>query len=181
VNLPKTLKSGKKAVFQMEFEAQVPLQIRRSGRQNEEGVRYSMTQWFPKMCEYDCKGWHANPYVGREFHGVWGDYEVNITIDESYLIGATGVLQNPEEIGRGYSDTEVNHKKGSKITWKFKAENVIDFAWAADADYVHSTVQVENGPLLHLIHQDDEEINESWKALEQYSVDAMKFFSENYG
>ncbi|MFK7756105.1 MAG: M1 family metallopeptidase [Flavobacteriales bacterium] len=181
VNLPETLKSGKKAVFEMEFEAQVPLQIRRSGRQNAEGVRYSMTQWFPKMCEYDCMGWHAVPYVGREFHGVWGDYEVNITIDASYVIGATGVLQNPDEIGHGYSAKEVKHKSGSKLTWKFKAENVIDFAWAADADFLHTKLQVENGPLLHFIHQDDEEINATWKELEQYSADAMTFFSENYG
>jgi len=75
--LPQAIKSQKKAVFEMEFNGQVPLQIRRSGRQNKEGVRYSMTQWFPKMCEYDCQGWHAEPYVGREFHGVWGDYDVN--------------------------------------------------------------------------------------------------------
>ncbi len=181
VNLPKTLKSGAKAVFEMEFEAQVPLQVRRSGRQNTEGIRYSMTQWFPKMCEYDCQGWHANPYVGREFHGVWGDYEVNISIDSSYLIGATGTLQNPDEIGHGYTSKEVKAKSGVKNTWEFKAENVIDFAWAADADYLHETAQVPNGPLLHFFHQDDEEINESWTELKEYSVKAMEFFSENYG
>ncbi len=181
VNLPKTLKSGKKATFEMVFDAQVPLQIRRSGRQNTEGVRYSMTQWFPKMCEYDCMGWHAVPYVGREFHGVWGDYMVNITIDSEFVIGATGVLQNPNDIGHGYTLQDKDHPKDSKLTWKFKAENVIDFAWAADADFVHETAQVENGPLIHFIHQDDEEINENWNELKEYSVKAMEFFSENYG
>ena len=35
-----------------------------------------MTQWYPKMCEYDNEGWHSNPYIGREFHGVWGEYNV---------------------------------------------------------------------------------------------------------
>src|SRR5690606_33634219 len=64
------------AVFDMEFEGQVPLQIRRSGRDNDEGVQYSMAQWYPKMCEYDYQGWHANPYVGREFYGIWGDFDV---------------------------------------------------------------------------------------------------------
>jgi hypothetical protein len=181
VNLPKTLKSGKKATFEMVFDAQVPIQIRRSGRQNTEGIRYSMTQWFPKMCEYDCMGWHAVPYVGREFHGVWGDFMVNITIDASYLIGATGVLQNPDEIGHGYSLKDIRHEPGTTNTWKFKAENVIDFAWAADADYIHETAQVKNGPLLHFFHQDDDEINENWKELKDYSVKAMEFFSDNYG
>lgn len=181
VNLPKPIKSGSKAVFKMEFKAQVPLQIRRSGRQNEEGIRYSMSQWFPKMCEYDCMGWHANPYIGREFHGVWGDYEVEITIDSDYLIGATGVLQNPNEIGHGYSDKKILQGVGGKNTWKFKAENVIDFAWAADTEYIHETAQVPNGPLLHFFHQDDDEINANWTELKDYSVKAMQFFSENYG
>ena len=181
VNLPKTLKSGKKATFEMVFDAQVPIQIRRSGRQNTEGIRYSMTQWFPKMCEYDCMGWHAVPYVGREFHGVWGDFMVNITIDASYLIGATGVLQNPDEIGHGYSSKDIRHEPGTTNTWKFKAENVIDFAWAADADYIHETAQVKNGPLLHFFHQDDDEINENWEELKEYSVKTMEFFSDNYG
>jgi len=181
VNLPKTLKSGKKATFKMEFNAQVPLQIRRSGRQNEEGVRYSMTQWFPKMCEYDCKGWHAVPYVGREFHGVWGDYNVNITIDADYVMGATGVLTNAEEIGHGYSSNNVKHKSGEKLTWKWKAENVIDFAWAADQDFVHTKKQVKDGPVLHFIYQNNEEYAANWKELEDYAAKAMVFFSENYG
>ena len=79
-----------KVVFEMEFEAQVPVQIRRSGRDNAEGVKFSMSQWYPKLCEYDKEGWHPTPYVGREFYGVWGDYDVNISIEKSYIIGAKG-------------------------------------------------------------------------------------------
>src|SRR5262245_7464580 len=89
-----------KVVFDMDFEAQVPLQVRRSGRDNPgTGVRYSMSQWYPKLCEYDYEGWHPTPYVAREFYGVWGDYEVNITIDKNYMIGGTGYLQNPNQVG----------------------------------------------------------------------------------
>ncbi len=88
--LPKT-----KTVFDLKFEAQVPLQIRRSGRDNREGIAYSMAQWFPKMAEYDFQGWHADQYVAREFHGVWGDFDVKITIDPKFVIGGTGKLQNP--------------------------------------------------------------------------------------
>ena len=62
----------------MDFEAQVPVQIRRTGRHNTEGIDYSMTQWYPKLCEYDKDGWASNPYIGREFHGVWGDFDVKI-------------------------------------------------------------------------------------------------------
>ena len=89
--LPKTT-----VVFDMDFEAQVPLQVRRSGRDNPQtGVRYSMSQWYPKLCEYDYEGWHPTPYVAREFYGVWGDFDVKITIDKNYILGGTGYLQNP--------------------------------------------------------------------------------------
>jgi hypothetical protein len=57
----------------LDFEGQVPVQIRRSGRNNSEGVALSMTQWYPKIAEFDFEGWHADPYIAREFHGVWGD------------------------------------------------------------------------------------------------------------
>src|SRR5690606_35061986 len=60
VGLHKARMPGTKAVFDMEFEAQVPVQIRRTGRDNREGISYSMTQWYPKMAEYDHLGWHAN-------------------------------------------------------------------------------------------------------------------------
>ena len=84
VTLSKPILPRTKVVFDMEFEAQVPLQIRRSGRDNPStGVRYSMSQWYPKMCEYDYAGWHPNPYIAREFYGIWGDFDVNITIDKS--------------------------------------------------------------------------------------------------
>lgn len=144
--LPKT-----KVTFDMEFDGQVPLQIRRSGWMNKEGVEYSMSQWYPKMAEYDYEGWHADPYVGREFYAPWGDFEVNITIDSAYMIGGSGYLQNPEQIGKGYTKPgiAVKRPKGDKLTWKFKAQNVHDFMWAADPDYLHDIAQVPGGPALH--------------------------------
>ena len=98
VDLPRPIKSGAKVKFELVWDAQVPLQIRRSGWMNKEGIEFSMTQWYPKMCEYDYQGWHSNPYIGREFHGVWGNFEVNITMNGKYTIGGTGVLQNPTHL-----------------------------------------------------------------------------------
>ena len=106
----------------MEFEAQVPLQVRRSGRDNPTTrVRYSMSQWYPKICEYDYEGWHPTPYVAREFYGVWGDFDVNITIDKNYTLGGTGYIQNPNEVGHGYetAGTKPAAGPGNRITWKF--------------------------------------------------------------
>jgi hypothetical protein len=100
--LDKPILPGQTIIMQTKWEGQVPLQVRRSGRDNTEGVRYTMTQWYPKVAEYDRDGWHPNPYIAREFYGVWGDYEVNITLDKNYKIGSSGVLQNAGEIGWGY-------------------------------------------------------------------------------
>jgi hypothetical protein len=159
VTLDKPILPKGKAVFDMDFESQVPLQVRRSGRDNPTtGVRLSMSQWYPKMCEYDYEGWHPTPYIAREFYGVWGDYEVKITIDKSYLIGGTGYLQNPNQIGFGYEapGTKVVKPAGDKLTWHFIAPNVHDFMWAADPEYAHITRNVENGPVIHVIYNKDD-------------------------
>jgi hypothetical protein len=183
VALDKPIPPGGKAVFEMEFEGQVPLQIRRSGRTNAEGIDYSMSQWYPKLCEYDARGWHPNPYIGREFHGVWGDFEVNITIDKNYSMGATGILQNPEEIGKGYETAGMKMKKvdGPNLIWRWKAQNVHDFVWGADPDYVHETAQVPDGPILHFLYQNDPAYAENWKQLRDKTVKAFQFLSNRFG
>ena len=181
VTLPKTIKSGGKAKFSMKWDAQVPLQIRRSGWNNSEGIEFSMTQWYPKMCEYDFEGWHSNPYIGREFHGVWSDFEVNITIDGKYMIGGTGELQNPNDVGYTNDDLTQRAAPRGRVTWEFEAENVIDFAWAADPDYISSMAKLDNGTKLYFIHQDDVEINENWQELEKFMVDGFEFMNEKFG
>lgn len=179
--LPTPIKPGGKVVLTMDFEGQVPIQIRRSGRDNKEGVAYSMTQWFPKIAEYDERGWHADPYVGREFYGVWGDYDVKISLDASYVVAATGVLQNPGEVGHGYGTLEPKRQGAKDLTWHFVAKNVHDFAWAADPDYVHTTRQVKDGPLLRFFRKSDDGLVENWEKLPEYMEKAMSFLSENFG
>ena len=112
VELAKPILPGESVEFDMVFNGQVPLQIRRAGKNNKEGVALSMAQWYPKLAEYDFEGWHADPYIAREFHGVWGDFDVKITIDKNYTIGGTGYLQNPNEIGHGYSSEKIKNPKG---------------------------------------------------------------------
>ena len=178
--LNKPLLPGKKTKLSMVFTAQVPLQIRRSGKLNKEGVDMTMTQWFPKLAEYDAEGWHPNPYIGREFHGVWGNYSVNITIDKDYVVGGTGYLQNANEIGHGYTDKEPKKNDSETNTWKFYAPNVHDFAWAADPDYIHDIKKSESGVDLHFFYKPTVNV-EDWKKLQDDSVLLMKFFEENIG
>ncbi|MEM9685807.1 MAG: M1 family metallopeptidase [Bacteroidota bacterium] len=183
VQLNKPILPGETVSFDMDFEGQVPVQIRRSGRNNKEGVVLSMTQWYPKMAEYDFEGWHADPYIGREFHGVWGNFDVKITIDKNYILGGSGYLQNPQEVGHGYEDASkrVKRPRGKTLTWHFYAPNVHDFAWAGDPEYLHDKVQVKNGPVLHFLYKNNPDIMENWKELQPKAVEMMEFFSRNIG
>ena len=181
--LAEPIAPGETVVFSLEFNGQVPLQIRRSGRNSSEGVALSMSQWYPKMAEYDFEGWHADPYIAREFHGVWGDYDVTITLDKNYTIGGTGYLQNPQEIGHGYEapGTKVKKQKGNTLSWRFKAPMVHDFMWAADPEYTHDVLEMENGPSLHFLYKNKPELVENWKALQPITAKVMAFFSKNVG
>jgi hypothetical protein len=183
VNLVTPIQPGEKTTFDMVFDAQVPLQIRRNGRNSKEGVALSMAQWYPKIAEYDFQGWHADSYIAREFHGVWGDFDIKITIDKNYTIGGTGYLQNPEEIGHGYGSEglkEIN-TTSDKLTWHFKAPMVHDFTWAADPEYMHDSMQVPDGPMLHFLYKNNPETNMNWEALQPVTVKLMQYFSENVG
>ena len=182
VSLDKPILPNSQTVFDMTFEAQVPLQIRRSGRDNEEGIDYSMAQWYPKMSEYDYMGWHPNPYIGREFHGIWGSFEVNITIDPCYIIGGTGYLQNANEIGHGYQEDGLKVKKQKEdVTWRFKADKIMDFVWTADPDYTVTKKQVPDGPLLYFVYQKNKETEGSWAQLPDYMVKTFQYMSNRFG
>lgn len=183
VTLDKPILPGEKTTFETSFEGQVPVQIRRSGRNNAEGVDYSMSQWYPKMCEYDKDGWNTTPYVGREFHGVWGDFDVKITIDSSYLLGGTGYLQNPQEIGKGYQTkgTVVKPYSSDRLTWHFIAPNVHDFMWAADPNYVHKRATLYNGTELHFLHLNDTIISKNWDSLMVVAQKSFKIANQKFG
>lgn len=183
VNLDEPILPGQTVIFDMEFEGQVPLQVRRAGRDNAEGIRYSMSQWYPKIAAYDSRGWHANPYIGREFYGNFGDFDVKITIDKSYILGGTGYLRNANEIGHGYEDAgvKVPAPKGNTLTWHFYAPGVHDFVWAADPKYTHEKVKMDNGTMVHFLYVKSEKTEENWAKLKGYTVDAITYMSENFG
>jgi hypothetical protein len=185
VTLNTPIKAGSSATFEMVYDAQVPKQIRRSGRNNKEGIALSMAQWYPKLAEYDFQGWHTPPYIAREFHGVWGDFDVKITIDKNYLVGGTGYLQNPQEIGHGYQDKSIplNVPSTEKLTWHFKAPNVHDFMWAADPEYTHDILTTENGIDLHFLYKSnlEEKYLKNWKELQEPTVKLMDYFSKHIG
>lgn len=171
VELNKPISPGKKTTFEMSFTGQVPLMVRRAGKNSPEGVKLSMAQWYPKLAEYDYEGWHADPYIGREFYGVWGDFDVTINIDKNYIVGGTGYLQK--------SDFSSKTKK----KWRFKAPMVHDFTWAADPDFIHDTRLMENGTVLNFYYKRSlsKEYKENWKKLQLVTEKLMLYFNKNIG
>lgn len=184
VDLAKPLLPKTSTTFTLDFDGQVPLQIRRSGRNNKEGIELSMAQWYPKMAEYDIDGWQADPYIAREFHGVFGNFDVNITIDKNYVLGGSGYLQNGNQIGKGYEDTgvTVNYpKKTKELTWHFYAPNVHDFTWAADKDYIHDKLVRPDGVTLHFLYQNKPGFIQNWKNLQPKTSQLMDIYNKTIG
>lgn len=184
VTLAKPILPNSKTTFTLDFDGQVPVQIRRSGRNNSEDIALSMSQWYPKMAEFDFEGWHADPYIAREFHGVWGNFDVKINIDKEYTLGGTGYLQNPNDIGHGYQDAGITveyPKKTKTLTWHFIAPNVHDFAWAADKNYQHDIVKGPNNVDLHFLFKNTPAVIENWRKVEPLLVKVMEDFNKTVG
>lgn len=187
VTLSKPILPRSTVIFNMTFEAQVPLQVRRSGRDNPgTGVRYSMSQWYPKMCEYDYEGWHPTPYVAREFYGVWGDYDVKISLDKTYIIGGTGYLENAAQVGYGYEGKgeKVIRPAGEKLVWHFIAPNVHDFMWAADPQFIHLIRHIPNGPVIHVLYKNknnDPKQDTLWNVVADAAVTVLPYIEKHFG
>ncbi len=132
-----------------------------AGRMGHDGSLYEMGQWYPRMAVYDdVRGWNHDPYIGGgEFYLEYGRFDVSLTLPATYIVGATGVLGNPEEVltaaqrarlarARTSSDAvaivtadEAGHadrtrpKTTGTLTWRFSADSVRDFAFAAAPDF----------------------------------------------
>lgn len=122
VVLPAPVLPGGDAVFEVTFEDQLPRVFARSGYA---GTFNMAGQWFPKLGVFQgAKGWNCHEYhANTEFFSDFGVYDVSITVPAEYVVGATGVLWQ-----------EVRH--GAEKTLSFHAEDVHDFAWAAQPDFV---------------------------------------------
>lgn len=172
VQLLKPIAPHSSVKMSLTFEAQVPTQIRRSGRDNSEGVRYSMSQWYPKMVEYDYQGWNTNPYIAREFYGVWGNYNVSISLPKNYTVGGTGVLENTNMIADA---------AGNK-TWNFKGNNIHDFVWAADDQFKHLSKEVRKGLTLHVYYkQKNETADSAWANVLWAAEKALPYIEKKFG
>ncbi len=165
---------------------------------------YALAQWFPRLAAYtDYTGWQNKQFLGRgEFTLEFGNYEVNITVPEDHIVSATGVLQNPRQVLSAEQrrrldkagtekpvyivtpeearENEKSKSRGTK-TWRFKADNVRDFAWSSSRKYIWDAM---------LFEQDDDEVpvvtamsffpNEADPIWSQYSTQAVAHTMDVY-
>lgn len=148
------LPKGGNVVITMNFTFQVP--EHGSDRMGRDGPLYEIAQWYPRMAVYDdVKGWNTDPYLGQgEFYLEYGNIDFAVRAPAGYTVAASGTLQNPREVltatqqqrlARASKTQEVvaitniaearaRAMPGTK-TWRFRAENVRDAAWAAAPDF----------------------------------------------
>ncbi|SHK58132.1 M1 family metallopeptidase [Hymenobacter psychrotolerans] len=144
--LPQRLAPGASITITTPFRVKIPDSFSRFGHVEQS---YQITQWYPKPAVYDRKGWHAMPYLDQgEFYSEFGTFDVRITLPANYTVGATGVLQNPEEQQRLNQLATASAAKKSKAdfgsdlsfplsapdtkTLRYVQDRVHDFAWFAD-------------------------------------------------
>ena len=209
VDLPAPLKTGEQFVFSVDWSYTEYNRQVFNGRGGYEyfpedgNYVYTFAQWFPRMCVFDdYEGWQNKQFLGRgEFALTFGDYKVRITVPSDHIVGATGWLQNPEEVLTKeqqerfqkarktfdkplfiVTEKEARQKEKSrsatKSTWEFHAENVRDFAFASSRKFIWDAMAVKIGdktPLAQSLYP--KEGNPLW---EKESTRAIKNTLEVY-
>lgn len=180
VELKEPIAPNTTATLTLDWQTQIPKIIRRGGRDTNEGIDFSMTQWYPKVAQYDNEGWHLDEYIGREFYAPFANFDVKITMPSNYIIGASGVLQNEENMP-GYSQNKIKRK--GTTTWHFVAKNIHDFAWGADTNYVVEKDKVAGGPVLYYLYDKTmpAEFIQNWQKSKPKVVAFFEFMDKNFG
>ena len=198
IDLPQPLRTGEKFQFSVDWRFNI-VDVKKIGARGgleffpEDGnYIYEIAQWFPRLAAYtDYTGWQHKQFLGSgEFTLEFGDYKVAITVPDDHIVGATGVLQNPEQVlsptqrqrleqARSASKpvlivtaeearTAEGRKPSGKKTWVFHAENVRDFAFASSRKFIWDAQQhdVEGNKVMAMSYY-PKEGNPLW---EQYST-----------
>ena len=195
------LPPGKTMTVETPFRVKIPAAISRLGH---EGQAYQISQWYPKPAVYDKDGWHPMPYLDMgEFYSDFASYDVYITLPDNYQVGATGMLQNQDELRRlrelslqtrQYLDTLRHPARGrveepfppSAPGWKilhYRADNVHDFAWFADKRYKHlqDTLRLPSGRVITAAVFFTKTEENLWKDALSYVKRSTRFYAEKVG
>ncbi|TCJ17411.1 M1 family peptidase, partial [Flaviaesturariibacter flavus] len=181
------LRSGDSVRIRTPFLTKLPTYTSRGGHIDQS---YMACQWYPKAAVYDRKGWHPMPYLDMgEYYNDFGNYDVRITLPGSYVVGATGVLQNEDERRRyielgtsGYATPYT--ATAPEKTLHFTARNVTDFAWFADKTFRirYDTLQLAPGkPVIDVFAFHHDEAVAGWSKSTDFIKSAVRSYSTLIG
>jgi aminopeptidase N len=199
VLLDQPLPPGEKITFRIHFTTHWSMGMQRRMKLFDAWgwKHYDAAHWYPRIAVYDRrKGWDTQQHLGHEFYGDFGTFDVDLDLPHHYILDATGVLQNEEEVLppdlrakldiRNFKDKPWNEKpsviiqpeEGQRKTWKFHAENVHDFAFTADPTYRIGEAQW-NG--VRCIALAQEPHASGWQNAADYTAKIIEVFSTDFG
>ena len=204
VILPIPLAPSQKTIITTPFHVKLPYNFSRGGH---DGESYQATQWYPKPAVYDKKGWHPMPYLDQgEFYSEFGNFDVNITVPQNYVVAATGELQDEGE--KEWLKTRMNFdwkpvskkvksKSGSVKTivqkypvsanqiktLHYKQDRVHDFAWFADKRFIVEMKELTllSGKTITVQSFYTASQKEYWQNSIQYAKRTIQFYSGQVG
>jgi hypothetical protein len=178
VKLKKYILPGNSCTLKIRFNSIIPSCINRAGKDNNAGTDYTYTQWYPKICRYDQMGWHTDPYFGREFAGTFGKYNVEILCDKSFVVAGTGQLLNKKYTENDWEETAGEKQQNGLVSWKFYGENIHDFAFAMDKDWIHKNIKIDDISFNFFYHED---YSEMWESLMKKWPKAYEICKTEFG
>ena len=175
----------------------------------EQGTVYQLAQWYPRMYVHDdVHGWNHLPYLGQgEYYLEYGTFDVNITVPRNMIVAATGRLQNPETVLTATQRERLDEAQESRetvmildstevgdpatrpegegpLTWRYTAENVRDFSWAASDAFIWDAAQATTGKRTVTAQSFypkegiGTEANPGWEESTEYVQHSVEFYSE---
>jgi peptidase M1-like protein len=195
--LPDNIPPGGQISIATPFLVKIPSYFSRLGH---EGQSYMITQWYPKPAVYDRTGWHEMPYLDQgEFYSEFGSFDVHITLPAPYVVGATGILQDPEELSL-YKSIGMRNRRADTIslagtipyrakdpqtlkTLDYHADDVHDFAWFADKNLTidYDTLQLGSGRVIDVFSYYRPATARLWKHSISFIKDAVLHYSKWVG
>ena len=201
LKLPQPIHAGTSAKFSVTWQFVFPANTNiREGRYFE--TNYFIAYWYPRIAVYDdINGWNRHSYSGeQEFYNEFGDFDVRVSVPKDYLVWASGLLQNPQEV---YEKDILNKFEKSKTTdeimhiltaenvnkselpadrksntWHFKSENINDFAFAATNNFLWDATSVEIGGKRVLVNTVYYEGSKDFHEVAELSRQSLKLLSE---
>ncbi|GAA4371775.1 M1 family metallopeptidase [Hymenobacter koreensis] len=201
IDLPQPLAPKQSVTFSVKWHYNINDHLKLGGRSGYElfpedkNVLYEIAQFYPRMAVYDdVNGWQHKQFLGGgEFTLPFGDYRVAITAPADHIVGATGTLQNPDQVLTATqrkrleeakkakkpvvivtqaeaTQAEKNRAKNTK-TWVYSAKNVRDFAWASSRKFIWDAmgIEIEGKPVMAMSYY-PKEANPLWG---QYSTESV--------